>query len=245
MTFPSLYGMMQRAYMERYRVSEEIMASIPVKNHHHGSLNHLAHFQNSITTETVLASGMVAEPIRLLHCSPISDGAAAVVLEMSEVVKSGEVEVVGLGVGGDTIGLSGRRSLTSLLATKTATQRAMKMSGLTIDQIEVAELHDCFSVAEAMALEDVGLVPEGRAAAMVADGYGRVGSDGVVINSSGGLKACGHPVGATGVKQVVEIVWQLTGRVGKRQKNNARVGLTHNVGGTGATAVVQIFRRAD
>lgn len=242
-TFPGLYGMMHRAYQQKYGVADELMGWSVVKNHYHGTLNPLAHFQKAITVNDVLNSQMVADPMRLLHCSPISDGAAAVVLEARKTLHKDQVELVGSGQGGDVMGFSERKTLTSLTATKKAMKEVVEETGILLDQVEVVELHDCFGVAEMMAIEDMGLAPQGKSGDLLKDGLGSIDGDGVVINSSGGLKAAGHPVGATGVKQVVEVVRQLRGVLGKRQVKDVRLGLTHNVGGTGATAVIHIFRR--
>jgi acetyl-CoA C-acetyltransferase len=241
-TFPSLYALMHQQYINKYHVDEQLMAAIPVLAHEHGVLNPLAHFQNRITVEQVLKSAWVADPIRQLHCAPISDGAAAVVLKST--VDSGQraVEFVGSGQGGDTLSLANRKSLVTLKATREAIKQALDQAKVTLDQIKVVEVHDCFSIAAALAVEDLGLVKPGEGAKQIALGYGSLGNPAFVINPSGGLKACGHPVGATGVKQVVEITRQLQGRCGKRQVEGARVGLTHNVGGTGATVVVHILK---
>lgn len=242
-TFPSLYAMMQQRYQVEFGCSEEEIASAAVASHFHGSLNPKAHFQAAITTAQVLSSPLVSDPIHLLSCSPVSDGAAAVILEAVNVPSRDSIVVLGSGQGHDALSLSGRQTLTSMNATKNAMKQALQQSCVSADLINIVELHDCFSIAEIIALEDLGLVARGRGAKFLADGYGRYDSDGVAINTSGGLKACGHPVGATGIKQVVEIVDQLRGRAGKRQVVNALFGLTHNVGGTGATAVVHILGR--
>jgi len=238
-TFPALYGLIHSAYASWSGVGEEELAEIAVKNHYHGSLNALAHFNKQISRDEVLNSAPVALPIRQLHCSPISDGAAAVVLGKGK----SRVEIVGSGHGGDVISLAGRNNLTSFPATQRAMKEAIKEAGISPKDLGVMELHDCFSVAEAMAIEDLGLTPAGTGARQIAHGYGRLGESKILINPSGGLKACGHPVGATGVKQIVEISRQLLGMAGKRQGKPTDYGLTHNVGGTGATAVVHILRR--
>lgn len=220
-TFPALYAMMMREYMAEYDIHEADVAAVAVQSHKHACLNPLAQFRREISVAEVLSSELVADPIRQLMCAPFSDGAAALVLEAGRA----GVEIVGSGQGGDVLGLSGRNSLFSMKATQTACEAAFKESGLRVLDIDVAEVHDCFSIAQLMAVRDLGLV------------------DRTVINTSGGLKACGHPVGATGVKQVVEVARQLLGVCVGRQVHNARVGLTQNVGGTGATAVVHILRR--
>lgn len=242
-TFPSLYAMMQQRYQIEYGCSQEDIVAAAVTSHFHGSLNPKAHFQSIITTKQVFSSPLVSDPIHLLSCSPVSDGAAAVILEAIEIPHKNSVVILGSGQGNDTLSLSGRQTLTSMSATKNAMKQALQQSGISIDLINVVELHDCFSIAEVIALEDLRLVEKGRGAQFLADGYGRIDSQGVAVNTSGGLKACGHPVGATGIKQIVEIAEQLRGRAGQRQVANAAFGLTHNVGGTGATAVVHILGR--
>lgn len=244
-TFPGLYGMMHRKYQDLYGASDEEMCASSIKNHFHGSLNPKAHFQTEITTEQILTSAMIADPLRLLHCSPISDGAAAIILEATTRPTKGSVLMMGSGQGGDDLSLIRRKSITSLSATKKAFKQALLESDIKLSQIDVVELHDCFSIAEIMAIEDLGFVEAGKGAHALSQGFGRLGTKGVILNTSGGLKACGHPVGATGVKQVVEIAQQLLGRSGKRQVAKATFGLAHNVGGTGATAVVHVMGRSE
>lgn len=187
---------------------------------------------------------MIADPLKLLDCSPISDGAAAVVLT-SKKSKSAHQAVVKISasvVATDTLGLAQRTSLTELAATKNASLRAYDIAGIKANDVDVAEVHDCFTIAEVLAMEDLGFFPKGKAAAAIAQGETTVGkASRVVVNPSGGLKGCGHPVGATGVKQIVELVEQLRGTAGKRQVADAKVGLAHNVGGSGATAVIHIL----
>ena len=197
--------------------------------------------------EAVLRSHKVADPLTLLDCSPISDGAAAIIITRDNKQKTGSgrtVSIVASAVATDTLGLAQRESLTELKATKIAALRAYKQASVDPTDIDLIELHDCFTIAELLALEDLGVTKKGDVAARVRRGEFTLGSASrTVINPSGGLKGCGHPIGATGVKQVVEIVEQLRGAAGKRQVSGARVGLAHNVGGTGATAVVHILKR--
>lgn len=242
-TFPSLYGLMHQAYQAAYGYSDETMAQVSVKNHTYGSLNPLAHFQSTLTTTKVLTSPLVADPMRLLHCSPVSDGAAALVLESRVKTSAGDIEIMASSQAGDRLSLSRRKSLTSLEATKQAAAKAFFEAGISAKEIDVAEVHDCFSVAELMAVEDLGFAPTGKAAQWIADGYGFIDHPRFRLNTSGGLKACGHPVGATGVKQLVEVANQLSGTCGARQHPHATYGLTHNVGGTGASVVVHILGR--
>lgn len=240
-TFPGLYALLAQAHMALYGTTREQLAAVAVKNHYHASLNGHAQFPFPISMEKVLKSPLIAEPLTLLDCSPVSDGAAAVILRKGSGQGSG-VSIVASAVANDTLGLAQRESLTELQATKTAAKKAFAMAGLGPKDIDVAEVHDCFTIAEILAMEDIGFFAKGAAGPEIQKGKTTLGGAGPIVNTSGGLKACGHPVGATGVKQVVEIYQQLKGRAGKKQVPNARVGLTHNVGGSGATAVVHILK---
>lgn len=249
-TFPGLYAMLARAHMNEYQTTERQMASVAVKNHYHGTLNPKAQFRTNLTIEKVLASSMIADPLKLYDCSPISDGAAAVVIQrddvMSQSMKKKSVTVVASTVATDTLGLSTRESLLELASTRIASTLAYKEAAISPRDIDVAEVHDCFSIAEIYAMEDLGFYPKGKAGPALERGETHLStSKKLVVNTSGGLKACGHPVGATGVKQLVEIADQLRGRVGERQVKHARIGLTHNVGGSGATAVVHILKKKE
>lgn len=244
-TFPGLYALMAKSYMEKYGATEKMLASVAVKNHYHASLNGKAHFKNTITIEDVLESSKIADPLKLLDCSPISDGASAAVVVSEEVAQkhTHPIWIAGSGVSTDSLGLSDRISLTNLPAAARAAKVAYTQSGLNSSDIDVAEVHDCFTIAELMAIEDLGFAEKGSAGKAMLKGEFTLGSaKRVVINTSGGLKACGHPVGATGVKQIAEVVNQLRGEGHNKQVKGAKVGLTHNVGGSGAVAVVHIFK---
>lgn len=241
-TFPGLYAMLARVHMQEFGTTEEFMAAVAVKNHYHASLNPNAQFHKPITIEAVLKSHKVADPLKLLDCSPISDGASALILSVSR--QASGVNIVASSVATDSLGLAQRASLTELQATKEAATGAYKQAGIDAKDINVIEVHDCFTIAEILALEDLGFYPKGSAGPAIFRGEVTLGkAKKLVVNSSGGLKGCGHPIGATGIKQVVEIVEQLRGRAGKRQVKDALVGLAHNVGGSGATAVVHILKR--
>lgn len=240
-TFPGLYAVLARTHMKEFETREEELAAVAVKNHYHASLNPNAQFHNTLTVEQVMKSSRVADPLKLLDCSPISDGAAAVVITSKKTARA--VTIAASSVATDTLGLAQRKSLTELTATREAAQKAYTVSGISPRHVDVAEVHDCFTIAEILAMEDLGFYKKGKAASAVTRGETRLGSSlGLVVNPSGGLKGCGHPVGATGIKQVVEIVEQLRGKTGARQVKGARVGLAHNVGGSGATAVVHILK---
>lgn len=246
-TFPALYALLARNHMEKYGTTEEQLAAVAIKNHYHASFNPNAQFHNLLTVEQVMKSSCVADPLKLLDCSPISDGAAALVLTSanlkSQNSNSNKVVIVASTVATDTLGLHHRNSLTELKATKEAAQKAYQQAGIKPSDIDIAEVHDCFTIAEILAMEDLGFYQKGKAALAITAGETTLGgSKQLVVNTSGGLKACGHPVGATGVKQIVELVEQLRGNCGKRQATGARIGLAHNVGGSGATAVVHILK---
>jgi len=244
-TFPGLYAMMARAHMDEFGTTREQLAQVAVKNHYHGSMNPKAQFRNTITIDAVISSPLVADPLRLFDCSPITDGAAAVILVPAERAREftdTPIYVKAAAQASDTISLHDRRSLTSIDATRIAADRAFKTARIQRSNIDVAEVHDCFTIAEIMAIEDLAFFEKGRGGPATLAGETAIGGK-IPINTSGGLKACGHPVGATGIKQAVEIVEQLRGDAGKRQVEGAEVGLTHNVGGTGGTVVVHILAR--
>ena len=244
-TFPGLYAMMARAHMHEFGTTREQLAQVAVKNHYHGSMNPKAQFRNRITIDAVISSPLVADPLRLFDCSPITDGAAAVILVPAERAREftdTPIYVKAAAQASDTISLHDRRSITSIDATTVAADRAFKTARLQRSNIDVAEVHDCFTIAEIMAIEDLAFFEKGRGGPATLAGETAIGGK-IPINTSGGLKTCGHPVGATGIKQAVEIVDQLRGDAGKRQVDGAEVGLTHNVGGTGGTVVVHILAR--
>ena len=243
-TFPGLYALMATAHMHKYGTTETQMAQVAVKNHHHGTLNPKAHMQKEITVEKALASRLVASPLKMFDCSLITDGASCAIITKPDLAKrftDTPVHITGTGQASDTIGLYERQSLTSLQATKVAAQTAYQMAQVTPEDLDVAEVHDCFTIAEIMAYEDLGFAPEGKGGKLAESGEAQLGER-LPVNTSGGLKAKGHPVGATGTAQAYEIYLQLTGQAEQRQVKNAKIGLTHNVGGSGATATVHIYR---
>jgi acetyl-CoA C-acetyltransferase len=246
-TFPGLYALMARRHMYEFGTTEEQMAMVAVKNHSNACMNPCAQYHMKITVENVLKSPPVVLPLKLLDCSPITDGAACVVVAPAEKARKMDrvpVLVAGTGQASDTISLHSRQSLTGLRATVEAARMAYKMAGVGPNDIDVAEVHDCFTIAEIMAIEDLGFCKKGEGGKLTEEGQTEIGGR-IPVNTSGGLKGKGHPVGATGIAQVVEIVQQLRGEAGKRQVKGAEIGLTHNVGGTGGTAVVHIFKRGD
>jgi acetyl-CoA C-acetyltransferase len=242
-TFPGLYAMIATDYMNRYPLTREQLALVAVKNHYNGARNPIAQFQQEITTETVIRSSLVADPLRLFDCSPITDGAAAVVLaplERAREFTDTPVKVLASAQASDTITLHDRRDISTLDASVAAGRRAFEMAGLSTRDIDLVEVHDCFTIAEICAIEDLGFCLKGEAGKLTEEGVTALHGS-LPVNTSGGLKACGHPVGATGNKQVYEIVLQLRGEAGKRQIEGARIGMTQNVGGTGATVAVHIL----
>lgn len=237
LTFPGLYALIAKAHMQQFGTTREHMAQVAVKNHYHASLNEKAQFPFEISLEKVLNSSKITDPFTLLDASPITDGASALVLSRT---KKG-VKISASTVATDSLSLSERASLTELTATKLAAEKAFKQAGVAHKDIDVMEVHDCFTIAEILALEDMGFCKKGEGGKYVTSGITKLGGK-KPVNTSGGLKACGHPVGATGIKQIVEIRDQLIGRGGKKQVEDAKVGLTQNVGGTGATVVIHILQ---
>ncbi len=242
-TFPALGAMMARRYMHEYGLKIEQLALLPVIAHEHGSRNPDAHLRNKITVDTVLNAPMVADPLTIMHCSPVSDGAAAVVLAPAEMAKKytdTPIKISASAVANDYISLHSRPSLTTQVATVEAGKRAYKMAKKEPKDIDFVELHDAFSIIALEALEDLGFAKKGEGIKLAEEGELNLGGK-LPYNPSGGLKAKGHPVGATGVGQVVEIVKQLRNEAEGRQVDGAEVALAHNVGGTATTTVVHIL----
>ena len=242
-TFPGLYAMIARAHMHKYGTTREQLAHVAVKNHRNGAKNPKAQFPMEITLDTVLNAVMVASPLGLFDCSPVTDGAAAVLLAPVEVARDlGKpiVKILGSGHATDTIALHDRADLASIPVVKTAADKAFAMAGVKPGDIDVCEVHDCFTIAEIVCLEELGFFPRGEAAAAVVDGATALDGK-IAVNTSGGLKSKGHPVGATGVGQIVEIYEQLTERSEARQVKGARLGLAQNMGGSGGSSLVHIL----
>lgn len=243
LTFPSLFALMARKYLEQFQITETELAAVSVKNHFHASLNNKAQYPFEITSEQVLQSPKIAEPLKLFDCSPISDGAAAVVLAQKDhafQVYPSPVSIIASAQASDSLNLSERRDLTRLVSVEKAAQKAFQMAGIGLEDVDCVEAHDCFTIAEIMALEALGFYQKGEGwrAAIKKETY--LGAK-LPVNTSGGLKASGHPVAATGVKQIVEMADQLRNKAGKRQVKGAKIGLTQNIGGAGGTAVIHIL----
>jgi acetyl-CoA C-acetyltransferase len=242
-TFPGIYAMIATRHMHDYGTTKEELAQVAVKNHANGALNPYAQYQSPISLESVLKATTVAYPLGLLDCSPVSDGAASIVLCAADKVKKytdKPVKIIASGQASDTLALHGRRDICTLDATVYAAKMAYKQAGISAKEIDFAEVHDCFTIAEICAIEDLGFVEKGKGGQAITNHITTLDGQ-IPVNTSGGLKAKGHPVGATGVAQIVELVLQLRGEAGKRQVKDAKRGLAHNVGGSGATCVVHIL----
>jgi acetyl-CoA C-acetyltransferase len=224
-TMPALAGLITRAAMHRRGLTLKEFSQVAVKNHANGARNPFAHFQEEVTLDAVMASRLVADPLRLFHCCPISDGGAALLLTADRRA----VRIAGIGQGADTIAIRYRTDLTTFRATQAAADVAYRMAGFGAERVEVAEVHDAFTPFELISLEDTGLVPPGKAGRATLDGETAIGGR-LPVNPSGGLKARGHPLAATGISQIVELCWQLRGRAEGRQVE-ARVGLAQSIGG--------------
>jgi len=246
-SFPGIFALMANAHMHKYKTTEEQMAMVAVKNHKHGALNPKAHFQKEITIEDVMSSRPVAWPLKLYDCCPRSDGASCLILTKPDIARKfteAPVYITGSAQAHDTLGLFERRDFTSMMAVKLAAQQAYKMAGVKPKHIDLAEVHDCFTIAEIIAYEDLGFCKPGEGGKLIEIGVTTLEGK-LPVNTSGGLKAKGHPVGATGTAQAYEIFLQLTGEAGRRQVDGAEIGLATNVGGSASTATVHIFAKAD
>jgi acetyl-CoA C-acetyltransferase len=244
-TFPALFAMIARRHMHQYGTTREHLAQVAVKNHANGARNPFAHMRKEVTLDTVLAARPVAEPLTVYDCSLISDGAAALLLaplERALEFTSRPVRVLGVAQSSDRLALQDKADITTFEAVKRAAEKAYRMAGVGPADIEFAEVHDCFTIAEILAIEDLGFVAKGEGGPFTADG-GTAPDGRIPVNASGGLKSKGHPVGATGVAQICDLVEQLRGEAGARQLKRHALGLAQNLGGSGATAVVSILSR--
>ncbi len=243
-SFPGLFASMARAYLSEFKTTEEDFASVAVKNHENGILNPKAHLRKKITIDDVLNSAVVASPLKLYDCCPFSDGASSVILCNEKFARNHSndyVKVIGSGRGGSPAALQGREHMTTIPSTKIAAEKAYEMAGITAKDVDFAEVHDCFTIAEVVDTEDLGFFEKGEGARAAAEGRTKLNSE-ISINPSGGLKSKGHPIGATGVGQVVEVFDQLVGNADQRTVKDAHIGLTHNFGATGASCAVHIFQ---
>jgi acetyl-CoA C-acetyltransferase len=244
-TFSGVYAQMARAYLDAFDATVEDLSRVAVKNHANGAQNPKAHLDFTCSLEDATDASPVADPLTLYHCCPTSDGAAVVVLASGDVVEEytdERVRVAGVGAASDHVGLAARDDYLGLEASRRAAESAYETAGVEPDDLDFAEVHDCFAVAELLAYEDLGFCDRGEAATLLRDGRTAPEGD-LPVNTSGGLKSKGHPIGATGTGQVVEAFDQLTERAGDRQLDDPRYGLTHNVGGSGGATVVHVFER--
>jgi len=244
-TFPGLFALLARRHMYRYGTTAEQLAAPSVKAHANAVDNPYAQFRFKITTEQVLQGPLVANPLRMLHCAPISDGAAAAILVRGDLVEKFEGDPIWIDAcsqASDTLAIHDRPHITTFGAIKSAAKQVYEKLKMKPEDVEIAEVHDSFSISEIIAVEDLGFVEKGQGGPAIEEGYfDKKGK--IPVNVSGGLKAKGHPVGATGIAQVVEMVEQLRGTAGKRQVKGVKRGLTLNMGGTGSTAVLHILNR--
>jgi acetyl-CoA C-acetyltransferase len=248
LTFPAYYALYANAHMAEYGTTEEDLALVAVKNHKYGSMNPIAHLQNRITVDDVLSSMVIASPLKLFDCCPMTDGSASIILASEEKVKELRIEtpvwVAGIGYSSGTANLSKRPNFVGLEASVLASQRAYKAAGVKPDQIDFADVHDCFTIAEIMAYEDIGLCGKGEGAKLVREGQTEIGGR-IPVNMDGGLKAKGHPIGTTGCSMIYEVTKQLRGEAEKGRQVPLKnyIGLAHNVGGTGHYCYVTILKR--
>ena len=247
LTFPGTYALTARRYFHEFESTHDDLVHVSVKNHMHGFDNEMAHLRKEVSFEKARSGFMVADPLTLYDCCPTSDGASAVILvadHLAHQFTDTPIWVKGSGAGSDKLALHDRPSLTQLRATQLASQKAYSIANVQPNQIDLAEVHDCFTIAEVLATEDLGFAGRGEGGLFARNGLGRRNEGDVTINASGGLKSKGHPLGATGTGQAVEVFKQLRHQVeAPRQVRDAEIGLTHNVGGSGATCAVHIFGR--
>jgi acetyl-CoA C-acetyltransferase len=251
-TLPSMAGLFARLYMDKYGITSEHLAMVAIKNHDNAMLNPEAHVQQPITMdgilhrpEAVVNNPVVADPLRLFDCCPVSDGSAALILCAAERAKEftdKPVLIAGVGQATDTQVVHEREDPTDLKAVTLASGQAFKMAGTTPDKVDVAELHDAFTILEIAESEHAGLFPKGQGHKALERGETRIGGK-MPINPSGGLKARGHPVGATGIAQLVELTKQLRGDAGQRQVKNAKTGFACNFGGFGNNVLAFVLKK--
>nr|KXH71996.1 MAG: acetyl-CoA acetyltransferase [Candidatus Thorarchaeota archaeon SMTZ1-83] len=244
-TFPALYALMARRHMYEYGTTEEQLSLVTVKNHANAAHNPYAQFQRPVPLEVVMRSGFIADPIRVLHSSPVSDGAAGLVMcseEKARELTDTPIFIEASTQASDTLALHDRKSITRMDSVIISSREALKRAGLEMDDIGVIELHDSFTISEIIQMEDIGIAKKGEGGKVVEEGVTQIGGK-FPVNTSGGLKARGHPIGATGVAQIVELVYQLRGEAAGRQVEGAERGMAVNIGGTGATSIVHILGR--
>jgi len=244
-TFPALYAFMARRHMYEFGTTEEDLALPTVKNHKNAVHNPWAQFQRAVPLDVVMNSAMIADPLRVLHSSPVTDGAAGLVICNADIAKKytdTPVFIEASDQRSDTLALHDRKSITTMESVVTSTKSALQEAKLELKDIDVFELHDSFSIGEIILTEDVGIAEKGKGGKALEEGITEIGGK-FPVNPSGGLKARGHPIGATGVAQIVELALQLRGDAEKRQVDGAEQALAVNIGGTGATSIVHVLGR--
>src|SRR5947209_13898076 len=245
-TFPALFAMIATRHMYEYGTTREQLAAVAVKNHANGAKNPLAHMRKPITLEQALAGRPVADPLTVYDCSLVSDGAAAVIIAAEEKAlrfSSRMTRILAVAQASDHVALDAKEDITAFRAVENAAKRAYEGAGLGPGNVDLAEVHDCFTIAEIIATEDLGFTNKGEGGPFAAAGCSAIGGR-LPVNTSGGLKSKGHPVGATGVGQVCDVVMQLRGDAGERQVSRHRIGLAQNLGGSGGSCVVTILEAA-
>ena len=240
--FPAAYGLIAQQYMRKYGIAHEILEQVSYINHKNANRNPLAHFYHKeVTIEMIKKSQMIASPLNLFDCSPLSDGAAAVVIS-NKRYDDRDIRILSSHIATDTISLTQRADMTSFLATKIASAKAYKEAGITPKDVDVIEVHDCFTISELLVMEDLGFCKPGEFSKMIENGDILIDGD-FPVNMDGGLKANGHPIGATGLAQIFEIVTQLRQEAGSRQVNDPEIGLMQNIGGIGGTCGITLLGR--
>jgi len=238
--FPAAYALIAQQYLTKYQITHEVLERVSYLNHINANLNPLAHFYHkNVTLQMIKDSPIVASPLNLFDCSPISDGAVSVVISRNKITDR-DIRVLSSEVATDTISLTQREELTSFKATRIASQNAYNKACIGPKNIDILEVHDCFTISELIALEDLGICDYGKAGEMVENGELEIKGS-IPVNTDGGLKADGHPIGATGLAQIFEIVLQLRMEAGRRQVESPEIGLAHNIGGVGGTAGITIL----
>jgi acetyl-CoA C-acetyltransferase len=245
-TAPSLFAMAANRYFKTYGVTKEVLAKVAVKNHHNGTMSPKAHFQMEVSEEQVLAAPLICSPLGLFDCCPTTDGAAAAIVCSREVARSLRPDAIlvkglGLSVTSGEPYLKPGFAYTGFPATRQAAQSAYEQAGITPKDLDLAEVHDCFTITEILNYEDLGLCARGEGWRYVADGRAAIDGGEVAVNPSGGLKSFGHPIGATGVRMIYEVCQQLWHKAGARQVKDAEIGLAHNLGGPGAVGCVTVL----
>lgn len=245
-TAPSLFAMAANRYFKTYGIGKEALAKVAVKNHHNGTMSPKAHFRMEVTEEQVLKAPMICSPLGLFDCCPTTDGAAAVIVCRRDIAKSFRAEPIsvkgiGLSVTSGEPYLKPGFAYTGFPATTQAAHSAYEQAGVAPGDIDLAEVHDCFTITEILNYEDLGFCKRGEGAYFVAEGRASIGGGGIPVNPSGGLKSFGHPIGATGIRMLYEVCQHLWNRAGARQVKGAELGLAHNLGGPGAVGCVTIL----